>query len=442
MESEPELNKSEKNSLPKWLRKLADESWQAELLISGLAILGAAQLPSLLYMFSDWLLLNVQIKYLWVFNFLLIYLGVAALVLLFNFSIHFAMRTFWVGMVGLSSVYPDGIGPLREVVKDYYVDDVKKNYPNLQQVIIRTEKACSIVFSATSMLVMMFVGISTVIAGFVLLAMLIENLTNSSVAFDDVMTYALGGLFVCMMLLSMVNYTPLVKNPRIERFMVAYSRMTRKLFNPLFDKSGGYLYTVFMTRLSLKGFAVYGFVYYVLLMFSYFYMVNVSSLKLLSNPERGIYEAASREDRVFAGAYLNERETELTSFQPGIAQAQYENGETMLLFIPELADDSHWIEERCELKKIDDTLEAQRRRIAIRGRWQVCASQYWKVKFDDVEQPWNPQRYRLLDQADGWTDRILLPASLSAGKHELTLHMKRDTGYVIRARIPFWIMDK
>jgi len=442
MESVPELNKSEKNSLPKWLKKLADESWQAELLISGLAILGAAQLPSLLYMFSDWLLLNVQIKYLWVFNFLIIYLGVAALVLLFNFSIHFAMRTFWVGMVGLSSVYPDGIGPLREVVKDYYVDDVKKNYPNLQQVIIRTEKACSIVFSATSMLVMMFVGISTVIAGFVLLAMLIENLTSSSVAFDDVMTYALGGLFISMMLLSLVNYTPLVKNPRIERFMVAYSRLTRKLFNPLFDKSGGYLYTVFMTRLSLKGFAVYGFVYYVLLMFSYFYMVNVSSLKLLSNPERGIYEAASREDRVFAGAYLNERETELTYFQPGIAQAQYENGETMLLFIPELADDSHWIEERCELKKIDDTLEAQRRRIAIRSRWQVCASQYWKVKFDDVEQAWNPQRYRLLDQADGWTDRILLPASLSSGKHELTLHMKRDTGYVIRARIPFWIMDK
>jgi len=322
MESVPELNKSEKNSLPKWLKKLADESWQAELLIRGLAILGAAQLPSLLYMFSDWLLLNVQIKYLWVFNFLIIYLGVAALVLLFNFSIHFAMRTFWVGMVGLSSVYPDGIGPLREVVKDYYVDDVKKNYPNLQQVIIRTEKACSIVFSATSMLVMMFVGISTVIAGFVLLAMLIENLTSSSVAFDDVMTYALGGLFISMMLLSLVNYTPLVKNPRIERFMVAYSRLTRKLFNPLFDKSGGYLYTVFMTRLSLKGFAVYGFVYYVLLMFSYFYMVNVSSLKLLSNPERGIYEAASREDRVFAGAYLNERETELTYFQPGIAQAQ------------------------------------------------------------------------------------------------------------------------
>ena len=45
-------NKIEKKK-PKWLRILEQQSWQAELLISGIAIVGALQLPELIHEFTD-----------------------------------------------------------------------------------------------------------------------------------------------------------------------------------------------------------------------------------------------------------------------------------------------------------------------------------------------------------------------------------------------------
>ena len=49
MENQP-INK------PDWLVNLEQESWQAELIISGLAILGALQLPGLIDRFGQWMM--------------------------------------------------------------------------------------------------------------------------------------------------------------------------------------------------------------------------------------------------------------------------------------------------------------------------------------------------------------------------------------------------
>ena len=442
MESIPEKKKQPKNSLPKWLKKLADESWQAELLISGLAILGSSQIPSLLYLLSDWLVVHVRFQYLWVFSYLMVYLGIASLILLLNFSIHFGLRTFWVGVVGLSSVYPDGIGPHRHMVKEYYVKDIRKNYPNLQQIINSTEKACSIIFSATAGAVMLFLGICIVILGLVLLAMLLDKVTKGMLAFDDIMTYVVGGLFACMSLLSLLNYTPLIKKPGVEKFMLKYSKFTAKLFNPLFDRSGSYLSLVFMTQLSFKGLIKYGIVYYVLIVFGFSLFLDGGSTRLLPEPERFIYESASRQDFVYDGAYLDERKADIKYFQPAISTSTYSTGEALQLSIPELADDHHWISEACKEKEVDENLKAKEKRQAKRLRLQRCASKYWEVSIDGKSQAWNPQLHRPIGETKSWMDHLILPTSMAPGKHELTIKMHRDTLLELRARIPFWIEDK
>ena len=53
---------------PKWLRALETQSLQAELVISGLAIFGSLQLPSLLNNLVDYCLFNFQ-KNIWRFSF-------------------------------------------------------------------------------------------------------------------------------------------------------------------------------------------------------------------------------------------------------------------------------------------------------------------------------------------------------------------------------------
>ena len=42
---------------PNWLLKLEQESWQAELIISGVAILGSLQLPDLIDRLGEWALI-------------------------------------------------------------------------------------------------------------------------------------------------------------------------------------------------------------------------------------------------------------------------------------------------------------------------------------------------------------------------------------------------
>jgi len=104
---------------PKWLRKLERESWQAELIISGAALLGSLQLPGLLERFQHYILLNYERASLQLWYFATSYwaLFVYGLVLLFVF--HFIVRALWIGLVGLNSVYPDGIKITNLSSKDY-----------------------------------------------------------------------------------------------------------------------------------------------------------------------------------------------------------------------------------------------------------------------------------------------------------------------------------
>ena len=96
---------------PKWLRKLERESWQAELIISGLAIIGSLQLPTLLDQAETYCLLNYDRDTLFICYIAAVYwrILIAGLIVLFIF--HFIVRALWIGLVGLNSVYPGGFKP-------------------------------------------------------------------------------------------------------------------------------------------------------------------------------------------------------------------------------------------------------------------------------------------------------------------------------------------
>ena len=84
-------------------------TWEMELLISGATVFGLLQLPGL----ADRLLFHVHnssaepvaafVLPLW------IYVKSALLTLAATFVVHLALRGYWIALVGLSSVYPDGI---------------------------------------------------------------------------------------------------------------------------------------------------------------------------------------------------------------------------------------------------------------------------------------------------------------------------------------------
>lgn len=91
----------------KWIQKLKDESLEAELLVSTISILGAFQLYDsikwLTYIFIDYLSPD---QYLVAYY--IVFFGLIALsILIAMFSIHFIFRAYWIGLVGLNSVFED-----------------------------------------------------------------------------------------------------------------------------------------------------------------------------------------------------------------------------------------------------------------------------------------------------------------------------------------------
>ncbi|MEM9341207.1 MAG: hypothetical protein AAGA66_20930, partial [Bacteroidota bacterium] len=89
-----------------WIQKLKEESWQAEILISTIAIYGSLQLYGQIDSFA-----SLVIDYLppgeYTKGYLIVSFGVIAVcVLTTMFIIHFLLRTYWIGLVGLNSVFP------------------------------------------------------------------------------------------------------------------------------------------------------------------------------------------------------------------------------------------------------------------------------------------------------------------------------------------------
>ena len=94
---------------PKWMKILEKQSWQAELVISGAAIFGSLQLPEAINRLIDQGIYYISDMTSTVVGVALFYLMAVAVILIANFIIHFILRALWIGMLGLVSVFPNGI---------------------------------------------------------------------------------------------------------------------------------------------------------------------------------------------------------------------------------------------------------------------------------------------------------------------------------------------
>ena len=93
-------------AVPKWLQALMENSWELELLISGGAVFTLVQAPDL---FLTWMRKASLTNDAGVIYFLTI-LGVVGLKILTNgFILHIILRSFWLALVCVNYVFPQGI---------------------------------------------------------------------------------------------------------------------------------------------------------------------------------------------------------------------------------------------------------------------------------------------------------------------------------------------
>ena len=166
---------------PEWLRKLEEESWQAELIISGLAIYGTLQTPELIEWLIDLGLSGVDEHFFLLIYFFFIYLGMGAYFLIFIFIGHFVLRAVWIGLVGLNSVFPKGVNEDSDTYAKHFIQKFKADHPDQNTRINQLDQVCSVLFGLGAQLVMIFTAINIDIVVLGILWFAIDSLLGASV---------------------------------------------------------------------------------------------------------------------------------------------------------------------------------------------------------------------------------------------------------------------
>ncbi|MDX1501509.1 MAG: hypothetical protein R3325_04035 [Thermoanaerobaculia bacterium] len=150
----------------RFLRNLHERTWELELLLSGAVVFALSRLPAAVDGVYQRLEPGLAGDVSMAAFFIWYYLKLILYTLIVGFGLHLACRAYWVGLVGLDSVFPRGIrwqnlrqGPLARRV-------YRERLPTLPRMIRVADNVCSIIFSSAFALIAVFL-VSLVLAGVV-----------------------------------------------------------------------------------------------------------------------------------------------------------------------------------------------------------------------------------------------------------------------------------
>lgn len=221
------------------MERLRDRTDELELIISSLTIFALFSLPG-------WLFNRIADTYTHLSTSLVIAgnMGITLLAgacygLAACFVIHLMARAYWVGLIGLRTVFPDGInwsktpgiGPLG---RRYYQDTL----PDLDTVIRNTDRLASSLFAVISMLTLSILWFGTILIGILVVSGVIGarfGLTNAGISIGSVMLLVLFvGLPILVYLLDVqiASRVPRLRDNRIFAGLVRFMRRITGLAYP------------------------------------------------------------------------------------------------------------------------------------------------------------------------------------------------------------------
>lgn len=143
------------SKIPKWLRDTQIRSWEPEILLSGIVLFGLFRVPGLLDDFLWYVKNNISATEDWD-NFVS-FMKVAVYWLITGLFLHLIARGLWIGLVGLSYVFPKGVNKEKLAFKYGFKNTILR-IPFPVDSIERLERLCSSLFSIAFMLFMSIIG--------------------------------------------------------------------------------------------------------------------------------------------------------------------------------------------------------------------------------------------------------------------------------------------
>ena len=440
-----------------WLERVAEQSWEPELLISGLAIFATSQLPD--FIMKGWYYydFNLKVSDSFIDEMIPILITSAAIsaieILYFAFIIHFVIRAFWVGMIGLNSVFPKGIQYQKLETSEYYKVEMEKRLGSSKDFLLATDKAASVIFSIAFSIVMLLTSIGLLYLIFFLLMNITKLLMSASVfeVYTTVMLALLILFFLAMGVIGLVlNMKKYRENPKTAELHFKFTWFGSHLVYPLFVKPINHLILIFISNIPLKKYhtvnAIFMVTFFGMLIFR---MLSVMDVQLFNSRDYYVeYSnvAVLNTDRYlesFTGEYVRE---------PMLDEKVIKSGSFLGLYIPysKLLDTK--LSAICEYEEPADSLYRFERRAMLNQSRIECANQFYSFSINDSLSL--PSNLLFSDHPktgqNGYYSKFEVSDTLSAGMYMFNIRQgitneieaRRDS--INRPKeydfdIPFWI---
>ena len=170
------MDTTNNTSKPDWLKALEAQSWQAELIASGLAIYGSLSLGNYIDDITQWLIPRFSDRTLGILYFAFLYVYAAHALLVISFITHLSLRILWAGILGLSSVYPQGINVESKSYSPSFLNRLKQEFPDLSDYSLKLDRLCSLIFSILCAMVMVMASITFWILIYLILSELLVRI--------------------------------------------------------------------------------------------------------------------------------------------------------------------------------------------------------------------------------------------------------------------------
>lgn len=384
MENQPQ-NKSG------WLEELSSQSWNLELVVSGAAVFSTSFLPQLIddgitsyfedYLLSD-SLINIVLP--------LLALGFAkasAYLLIFTFVCHFVFRAFWVAMVGLKAVYPQGINFENLPNVNNKVQEVlQKKFGSLDDYIVRLDKICSQLFSVAFVLVLISVVYSLVYLSAFFVTVFIKNffpefyfflINIAKVSFAILMVLSL----VTIVLGSLKSYK---EKPIVSKFQLIFAKFNSLVFFGMY-KPINYINFVFASNLSrvryYTSFAI-GISTFALLAFTIMAQRLFKQNGLPFLESRSYYSVGSDYAQIKSFHYDNQR-IDGEAITDASIQADVIEEPFLKLFVSYNKIMDADLVKICKEPVVPDSLDKKEKRLRKDKARLACISEYFQIAIND-----------------------------------------------------------
>ncbi len=156
-EEKSQNNSTQRKFFSEWLEKLQQESWQLELLISGLALFGIYEARDWLASIAHYIDVNNYGELNFVLNLVETVLQVGWLIFFINLLVHVVLRGLWIGAIGLryisAEIEYDDLN-----YSELFTEHLKKKVGSYDDFIERLERICSVLFAFTFLLFLFFLS--------------------------------------------------------------------------------------------------------------------------------------------------------------------------------------------------------------------------------------------------------------------------------------------